>query len=74
MANSLLVDERQQIMGTQDFSAYIETREILTGYKVKTFFSMNTVKHLKKFPTGIVLSPSLEVFNTKLDKALTKMV
>lgn len=35
---------------------------------------MERVKHWKKLPRDIVFSPSLEVFKTKLDKALNNLV
>lgn len=66
-------NERQQIDAGQDFNAYVETREILAGYKEK-FFNMKSMKHWKNLPRNVVFSPSLEIFKTKLDKTLNDLV
>ncbi|KAK4824134.1 hypothetical protein QYF61_010757 [Mycteria americana] len=37
-------------------------------------FPMKTVKHWKRLPREVVQSPSLEVFKTQLDEALSNLV
>lgn len=54
-------------------SAYVETREILTGDNEK-LFPRSPVRQCKRLLREAVQSPSLQVFETKLDKALNNLV
>jgi len=37
-------------------------------------FSMSVVRHRNRLPGGAVTAPSLEVFKTRLDEALSNLV
>lgn len=51
----------------------LEEWEILITY-MESNFSMRVVKYWKKLPREVVRSPSLEMFKTRLDIALGKLL
>ncbi|KFM10982.1 hypothetical protein AS27_11597, partial [Aptenodytes forsteri] len=40
----------------------------------KTFFTLRVVRHWNRLPTEAVDDPSLEVFKTRLDRALSNLI
>lgn len=48
-------------------------RDILTGCNER-FFTTRTVRQQKEFPRGVLQSPSLKSFKTRLAKALRNLV
>jgi len=40
----------------------------------KKFFTMRVVKHWNGLPGGVVETPSLETFKTRLDRALSNLI
>ena len=40
----------------------------------KTFFTVRVVKHWNRLPRDVVEAPSLEIFKTRLDRALSNLI
>jgi len=40
----------------------------------KNFFPLRVTEHWNRLPKGVVVSPSLEIFNTLLDKVLCSLL